>query len=109
MNATASDLEGVVLDERVTVTLTELTQLCHSDDRVLRLLVAEGILHPSGTRQEEWRFSGIEIRRARRALRLRRDLELNLAGAALALDLLDEIEALRARIRALEGLVQILD
>jgi chaperone modulatory protein CbpM len=106
MTATASDLEGVVLDERVTVTLTELTQLCHSDVRVLRLLVAEGVLHPSGARQEEWRFSGIEIRRARRALRLRRDLELNLAGAALALDLLDEIESLRARIRALEGLVQ---
>jgi chaperone modulatory protein CbpM len=109
MTATASDLEGVVLDERVTVTLTELTQLCYADDQVVCLLVAEGVLHPLGTRQEEWRFSGIEIRRARRAVRLQHDLELNLAGTALALDLLDEIEALRTRLRALEALSQAID
>ena len=91
-----------MLDERVTVTLTELTQLCYADDQVVCLLVAEGVLHPLGTRQEEWRFSGLEVRRARRALRLQRDLELNLAGAALALDLLDEVETLRERVRVLE-------
>jgi chaperone modulatory protein CbpM len=105
MNATASDIEGVVLDERVTVTFTELTQLCGSDGEVVRLLVAEGALHPLGARPEEWRFSGIEIRRARRAMRLQRDLDLNLSGTALALDLLDEVEALRGRIRALEALL----
>jgi len=106
MNTPASDLEGVVLDERVTVTFTELAQLCGSDDEVVRLLVAEGVLHPLGSRPEEWRFSGIEIRRARRALRLQRDLDLNLAGTALAIDLLDEVDALRARIRALEALLE---
>jgi chaperone modulatory protein CbpM len=42
------------------------------------------------------------VRRARRALRLQRDLDLNLAGAALALDLLDEVEILRERVRVLE-------
>lgn len=109
MNATASDLEGVVLDERVTVTLTELTQLCRSDDQVVCLLVAEGILHPLGNCREEWRFSGIEIRRARRAVRLQHDLELNVSGTALALDLLDEIESLRARLRTLEALSQVFD
>jgi chaperone modulatory protein CbpM len=106
MTTTASDLEGVVLDERVTVTFTELTQLCGSDDEVVRLLVAEGVLHPLGVRPEDWRFSGVEIRRARRALRLQRDLELNLAGTALAIDLLEEVEALRARIQALEALME---
>jgi chaperone modulatory protein CbpM len=109
MNTTAGDLEGVVLDERVTVTFTELTQLCRSDDEVVRLLVAEGVLHPLGARPEEWRFSGVEIRRARRALRLQRDLDLNLAGTALAIDLLDEVDTLRARIRALEALLEFRD
>ncbi len=109
MTATASDLEGVVLDERVTVTLTELTQLCESDDQVVLLLVAEGVLRPQGAAPENWRFTGIEIRRARRALRLQRDLDLNLPGTALALDLLDQIEALRARIRALEAQMAGLD
>jgi chaperone modulatory protein CbpM len=37
------------------------------------------------------------------ALRLQRDLDIDLAGAALALELLDEIESLRARLRAMGG------
>ncbi len=40
----------------------------------------------------EWRFSGAALRRARLALRLERDLELNLAGVALALELMEELE-----------------
>jgi chaperone modulatory protein CbpM len=102
MIQSTSGLEGVVLDEGIMVTLTELTQFCRATDQVVELMVSEGLLRPLGNRPEEWRFSGVQIRRARRALRLQRDLELNLAGAALALDLLDEIEVLQARIRTLE-------
>jgi chaperone modulatory protein CbpM len=65
-------------------------------------MVHEGLLRPAGERPDQWRFSGAQIRRARRAVRLQRDLELNLAGAALALELLDQIDALQARIRTLE-------
>ena len=95
-------IQGIVLDEYLSVTLTELTRLCGSSGRTLHLMVTEGLLHPQGQGPEDWRFSGLEVRRARRALRLQRDLDLNLAGTALALDLLDEVEALRARIRVLE-------
>jgi len=95
-------IEGMVLDECLTVSLAELTRLCGSQGRILRLMVTEGVLHPQGREPDEWRFSGLEVRRARRALRLQRDLDLNLAGAALALDLLDEVEILRERVRVLE-------
>lgn len=94
--------QGMVLDEYLSLTLTELTQLCGSSVRTLHLMVAEGLIHPEGGGPDDWRFSGLQVRRARRALRLQRDLDLNLAGAALALDLLDEVEALRGRIRVLE-------
>ncbi|MEY6433076.1 chaperone modulator CbpM [Thioalkalicoccus limnaeus] len=96
------DIEGVVLDEGLIVTLTELKQLCGSSDQMLEYLVDEGVLCPQGRRPDEWRFSGREVRRARRALRLQRDLELNPAGTALALELIEEIETLRARLRVLE-------
>ena len=102
MTQTETRIEGIVLDEGLTVTLTELTQLCGSSGRVVRLMVTEGLLRPKGQAPDDWRFDGLEVRRARRAVRLQRDLDLNLAGTALALDLLDELEQLRERLRALE-------
>jgi chaperone modulatory protein CbpM len=36
-------------------------------------------------------------------LRLQRDFDIGLAGAALALELMDEIESLRFRLRAMGG------
>ena len=39
------------------------------------------------------------MHRAKVALRLQHDLGINLAGAALALHLMDEMEALRAQLR----------
>lgn len=95
-------IEGTLLDEGTCVTVTELTEVCHLSLTQIELMVGEGMLHPRGNRPEQWSFTGLEIQRARRALRLQRDLELNLAGAALALELLDEIEQLRGRVRRLE-------
>ena len=63
--------------------------------------VSEGVLEPIGEAPTEWRFAGQSLRRARLALSLTRDLELNPPGVALALDLLDEIAALQARLQRL--------
>jgi chaperone modulatory protein CbpM len=62
-------------------------------------LVDEGVLDPIGREPHRWRFTGTQLRRATVALRLQRDLGVNRAGAALALQLLDEIETLQARLR----------
>ncbi len=56
-----------------------------------------------GREPAHWRFGGASLHRAHAALRLQRDLEINLAGVALALELLDEIESLRMRLRAMGG------
>jgi chaperone modulatory protein CbpM len=102
MAHTETGIDGVLLDDALTVTLTELTRLCGANGRAIKLMVVEGMLRPQGGQPNEWRFNGDEVRRARRAVRLQRDLELNLAGAALALDLLDELEGLRERLHRLE-------
>ncbi len=44
-------------------------------------------------------INAANLRRAHAALRLAHDLELSPAATALVLDLLDEIEALRSRLR----------
>jgi chaperone modulatory protein CbpM len=93
---------GVLLDESVEFTLSELCRSCHTHAEVVFELVEVGVLDPRGRDPGHWRFSGNALRRAERALRLHRDLQINLAGVALALDLLDEIDQLRERLRALE-------
>lgn len=94
-----SVLYGVLVEEDVQFTLIELGRACRADIEQLVVLVDEGLLTPSGDDPQTWCFGGAALRRARAALRLTRDLELSVSGAALVLDLLDEIEALRSRLR----------
>ncbi|WP_346838368.1 chaperone modulator CbpM [Microbulbifer sp. SAOS-129_SWC] len=91
-----------LLDEESELTLGELCRACGIPaDRILAL-VEEGIIEPRGTVQARWRFSGICVRRVRRVYHLQRDLGVNLAGAALAIQLLEELEQLRAHLARLE-------
>ncbi len=92
-------VDSVVVEEEIQFTLADLCRVCRTEHAQLIALVDEGVLEPSGSGPEDWLFSGPSLRRARIALRLARDLELSLAGAALVLELLDEIEALQARLR----------
>jgi chaperone modulatory protein CbpM len=61
------------------------------------------VLAPLGQEPERWRFTYAHLRRVRVVSRLERDLGINLAGAALALELLEEIETLRTRLQVLGG------
>lgn len=92
-------LTGEVLDERVEFDLEGLCRICHLERRQVIELVVENVVEPAGNDPEHWRFTGREITRVQVATRLTRDLGLNLPGAALALDLLDEIDRLRAALQ----------
>jgi chaperone modulatory protein CbpM len=93
---------GEILDENVELSLTDLAQRGSVHIEIIIELVQEGVLEPHGRSPEQWRFSGPDLLRLRRALNLQRDLELNLPGIALALDLLDELDELRSRLNRLE-------
>ena len=90
-----------ILEEQVGLSLSEVSRACAVHAEMIVELVNEGVLAPDGRQPHRWRFTGVHVRRATVALRLQRDLGLNLAGAALALELLDEVETLRAQLRAL--------
>lgn len=89
-----------VIDEETIFTLAELCQSCAVEAEFIEALVEHGILEPKVGRGPHWCFSGSSLRRIRITLHLQRDLGVNLAGAALALDLLERIEALERRLRA---------
>jgi len=66
-------------------------------------LVEFGVVEPTrGRYPSDWRFSSASITRVRRALRLRRDLQIDYAGLALVLDLLEEVHELRTRLHVLD-------
>jgi chaperone modulatory protein CbpM len=94
---------AVILEEQTGLTLIEVCRACAVHAERIVELVEEGVLAPVGRETHLWRFSGAHLRRAAVALRLQRDLGVNLAGAALALELLDELEALRARLMTMGG------
>ena len=88
-----------VLDGEEEITLAELCRASAVHAKALQAMVEEGILEPMGSEMHLWRFPGTSIRRARVAVRLQRDLGVNLAGAALAIELLERIAELEAKAR----------
>ncbi|HET6598447.1 MAG TPA: chaperone modulator CbpM [Burkholderiaceae bacterium] len=99
----ASLVQARVVEDDVELSLVELCRACHVREEQVRLWVVEGVLDVTRDAPEqapsEWRFKGPALMRARTAQRLTRDLELDSAAVALALDLLDEIAELQARLR----------
>jgi chaperone modulatory protein CbpM len=91
-------LRGDILDDSVELTLQDLSRICAVDETHIVEFVEEGVLTTLRV-TPQWHFSGAALRRARIALRLQRDLEINLAGVALALDLMEELEQLRRELR----------
>ena len=95
--------DGVVVEEQLVFTLMELSRACAADGDQLLALVHEGVLDASGDEAQGWRFSGHALPRARTALRLARELDIGVAGAAVVMDLLDQVQELRAQLRHLRA------
>ena len=92
-------LSGEVLGEDSEITLIQLCRSCAITAETVETLMEYGILDPLGKQGRHWHFPANSVKRARVAMRLQRDLGVNLAGVALALDLLEHIDRLDARLR----------
>jgi chaperone modulatory protein CbpM len=88
-------ISAMPLDDSVEFTLSELCSVCHLSEDIVVEIVAEGIVEPVGGAPNQWRFSGVALTRVQRVVRLQEDFGVNLPGAALALELLEEVERLR--------------
>ncbi|HJV95260.1 MAG TPA: chaperone modulator CbpM [Albitalea sp.] len=92
-------MNTTIVEEELHLTLIELAHSCRASSEQLIAWVEEGVLEPAGNDPSDWRFGGRSLQRARTAQRLTHDLQLNPPGVALALELLDRIDALEARLR----------
>ncbi len=102
-------LEEIEIVSSVSYSLREVCERSGlSAERVIEW-VDFGIIEPLGDQYKDWRFGPSHLSRLGRALRLQRDLDINLAGIALALDLLDDIEKQRRELNSLKRHFGLLD
>ncbi|MTI64777.1 chaperone modulator CbpM [Methylophaga sp.] len=86
------------------ISFTQICDCCELPATTLAEMLDYGVIAPSAMTitEHEALYEAECIQKVRKAARLCRDLEVNIAGAALALDLLDEINTLRERLLIVE-------
>lgn len=79
---------------------------CHAEFVIK--LVDYGIISPreEWSEAQQWQFDVAALGRLRKALRLQRDLKMNLPGLAMSLELLDEVEEMRRELARLNHQIQ---
>lgn len=95
-------LTGIIVEETTVFTIGGLSRACGKPAEWILALIEEGVIEPVVENQNNLIFHGHCLRKIRIAEHLVSDLRLNLPGAALALELLEEIDKLRNRIALLE-------
>ena len=95
-------IKGILLDEETELSLNDLCKACSCSAEWIIELVNEGVLEPVNYQQTRWSFTGDSLQIAQTAMRLQRDLGVNLAGIALTLELMQQIDKLESRLSRLE-------
>jgi chaperone modulatory protein CbpM len=86
-------------------TLLEFCHVAKIDEQLVMEFVEHGILETE-LGQDQWLFRSDALSRCLRAERMRQDLQLDLHGVALALQLIERNQKLRHRIDYLEQLIE---
>jgi chaperone modulatory protein CbpM len=91
-----SSVTSEIIDQANMCSLDDLCLSCNVDPDWVAALVEYGVIEPVGQARSAWQFTTLSILRVAKARRLERDFGLNLPGVALALDLLDQLDEMRA-------------
>lgn len=92
-----------VLEDQDYYSFEELIIRAGAPEAFIKELIAYGILTPAGTQIEDWQFPMDNLERLKLAIRLQHDLDLNIAGVAMALELAEEVRHLRQQLIELES------
>lgn len=89
----------VVIGTSPLLTLEEFCQALHSQKEFIVEMIEYQVIQPHGQAPEEWRFDSNSLRRGRIAANFYQELEINMPGIALVLELLDKIEDLQHQVK----------
>jgi chaperone modulatory protein CbpM len=99
-------LEGAPIDESAWIAVGDFCAWLHVDRHWVASLVEAGVIEPRGRAPETWAFPASDLVRVRTVTRLVRDLDVNLQGAAVIVDLVEQRRRLERRIALLERLLE---
>lgn len=92
-----------ILDQEILFNLQELCQRSDLHAEFVVKLVSYGVITPleESRAVQDWLFDASSLMRLRKARRLQNDLDLNVPGLAVSLELLDDVEHLRREVATL--------
>lgn len=83
--------------QEVWYTLDELSEMTGLSQSMILELIAHDVIQA-----EKQRVNALQLQRLRKISRLHQDLDINLAGLVLAMNLMDELAALRERLQFMD-------
>lgn len=92
-------MTGDVLSEDQKLTLQDICENYGLSESTVRTYIEECVVEVQGDDVSLWRFSEVSVVQIQKTHRLERDLRLNPAGAALALELMSQIEELKNQLK----------
>ena len=95
-------MSGEMLSEDRKLALKDICEHCGLPESKVRAYIQEGVVEVRGDDIARWRFSEVSVVQIQKAHRLEQDLRLNPAGAALALELMSQIEDLKNQLKRLQ-------
>ncbi len=88
-----------LLQEQSDLTLDDICERCGLSIDTVTTYVHEGLVDVSGSEATGWKFTQTHMVHIQKARRLEQDLRLNPAGSVLVLELLAQIDTLKARLK----------
>lgn len=95
-------VSSLTIESDPELTLDELCSACDISPGFIQDLIEYGVLDIKDVSLQAYRFTPVHLRRIRMIVHLQNDLEVNLAGAALVVDLMEQMDTMRAKIEMLE-------
>lgn len=97
---TEREIHAAIVLDGAAYTVEDVACVCATSVQWVVHRVEEGALACRGSRPDDWRFAQRDLTRARRMRAVERDFDAVPELAALVADMLDEIDALRERLRS---------
>lgn len=91
--------EGRLIDNEKPLTMIQVCDRCRVNPQEIMDMIEEGMIQPGHRLGKSIRFSLGALERIQKIQRLKAELELSLAGTALAIQLLDRIAELELKLK----------